>query len=325
MFTRNSKGEIEVIWATTGVTQGAVPSTLQFTAGVMKLYDKLSEEYPEFFMAAATDDLNSLLKPDQDDYDGWQALFKKLAAFLERYESLAWDYCSLRQNIAKSSIVLPANAPKPTEEILQLFPDTFKFHHVSNVVDARTPFKDRTDGIVICGAPVGSDFYLDAFARWKTDTAIAKIIAIRRLSESTVIPTPKHVAFKLLASCGTKLLSYLGTTVPPPFTVHYLRKYDNHLKTAFFQLLEDPECTKSRMSRAHLKATLPIGQGGLGLLKSSVSAAVLWWTNYRCLQADPANQPFLRGLEVFVPEAITLISEDVGGNESKNWLDLAPH
>ena len=71
LFTRNDKGEIEVMWVTSGVVQGAVPSTLQFTAGVKKLYNKLNEEYSDFVMAAATDDLNSLLKPEQDDYEGW--------------------------------------------------------------------------------------------------------------------------------------------------------------------------------------------------------------------------------------------------------------
>ena len=332
LFTRNEKGEIVVIWSCTGTVQGAVPSTLQFAAGVMKMYDILSQEFNEFFMTAATDDLNSLLKPSQDDYDGWQALFRKLATFLRRYEELAWEMCSLRQNISKSSIILPASAPKPCEEVLQLFPDTFKFHHVSDKVPQGTRFKDRTDGLVICGAPVGSDFYLNAFARWKTDAAIAKIIAIRRLGESTTIPTPKHVAFKILTSCGPKLLSFLATTVPPQFTVPYLRKYDNVIKNAFFHLLGLYEgsqtridCSKARIERAYLKAALPVGQGGLGLLKSSISAAALWWTNYRYLQANSSFRPFLVGLEGFAPEAITFIAEDVGGNESTSWLSLAPH
>ena len=324
LFTRDDKGSIEVLWVSTGVVQGAVPSTLLFAAGVMKLYSKLSEEFSDFVLAAATDDLNSLLKPAQDDYDGWQVLFRRLADFLQRYESLAEEFCSLHQNIAKGAIVLPANAPMPTEEILHLFPETFKFHHVTNVMSPGVPFKDRTDGFVICGAPVGSDFYLDAFARWKTDAAITKIVAIRRLSENDAIPTPKHVAFKLLASCGPKLLSFFATTVPPQFTVRYLKKYDKHLKNAFLHLLGDWKCSDLRNSRAFLRVTLPISQGGLGLLKTSVSAAALWWTNYRCLQADPANQPFLQGLQSFAPEAITLISAEVGGNESKSWLDLAP-
>ena len=323
LFTRNKKGEIEIIWVSTGVIQGAVPSTLQFTAGVMKLYNKLKEEFPEFVMAAATDDLNSLLKPDQDNYDGWQALFIKLSSFLTRYESLALEFCSLRQNIAKGAIVLPANAPHPTQEILDLFPSTFKFHHVGNRVDPGVQFKDRTDGIIICGAPVGSDFYLDAFARWKTDAAIAKIIAIRRLSENSSIPTPKHVAFKLLASCATKLLSYLAATVPPQYTHRYLRKYDKHVKVIFFHILDEWTCSDERTSRAYLRAALPISQGGLGLLRTSVSAAAIWWTNYRSLQANPANLPFLRGLERFAPEAINLITEEVGGKDSKIWTELA--
>jgi len=265
----------------------------------MEVYDILSQEYPDFFLTAATDDLNSLLKPDQDDQDGWQRLFRKLAEFLKRYEYLAWELCSLRQNIAKGSIILPSNAPMPAEEVLQLFPSTFKFHQ-------GVPFRECTDVLVICVAPVGSDFYLDAFVRWKTDASIAKLHAIKRLGDSITIPAPKHVAFKLLTTCGTKLLGYVATTVPPQFVVTHLRRFDKAVRNIFFNSLlgphsPDEKVSEVRLSRAHLRATLPVSQGGLGLLKSSISAAALWWTNFRCLQADPSNLPFLAGIQCFAP------------------------
>jgi len=70
---------------------------------------------------------------------------------------------------------------------------------------------------------------------------------------------------------------------------------------------------------------LPVGKGGLGLLKSSVSAAARWWTNLRSIQADPIIYPFLSGLEVFVPDAQKFITDYVGGIDSSAWLNFAPH
>ena len=167
------------------------------------------------------DDLTQFLKPSIDSPDAWQDLYVRLADFLNRYTELAWDMCSLRQNLSKSAIVLPLNAPQPSSEVLDLFPRGFKFHHVDNSSQQGVLFPNRSDGMVICGAPVGSDFYIQDFVRWKTNAAICKVRAITQLGNSDIITTPKHVAFKLLASSGSRLLSYIGAAVPPQFTVKH--------------------------------------------------------------------------------------------------------
>jgi hypothetical protein len=48
MFTRNSNGQIVVIWSSSGAPQGSVPGTLVYTSGVMQVYSKLAEEFPSF-------------------------------------------------------------------------------------------------------------------------------------------------------------------------------------------------------------------------------------------------------------------------------------
>jgi hypothetical protein len=227
LFTRDVDGNIVAIWSSTGAPQGSVSGNLVFTAGVSEVFSILRAEFPDFFLMAATDDLTQFFKPENDTHDEWQAQYKRLADFLLRYESLAWELCSLRQNLSKSALILPQNAPHPSAEVCDLFPQGFKFLHVSNVVAEGVSFPHRTDGMVICGAPVGSDFYIQDFVRWKTRAAIIKIQAIRRLGSSEIIPTPKHVAFKLLASSGLKLMSYVALAVAPQFTVPYLKKFDN--------------------------------------------------------------------------------------------------
>ena len=198
LFTSIVNGIIQVVWSTTGAPQGSVSGNIIYTAGVSKIFNILRLEFPDFTLFAATDDLTQFFKPEIDTHDAWQAQYKCLAQFLQRYEELAWDMCSLRQNLSKSAIILPLNAPLPSSEVQDLFPPTFKFHHVSNVVPEGVLFPNRTDGLVICGAPVGSDFFIEHFVKWKTIAAINKIRAIRQFGNSDVIPTPKHAASSCL-------------------------------------------------------------------------------------------------------------------------------
>jgi hypothetical protein len=325
LFTRDVNGNVHVVWSSTGAPQGSVSGTAVFTAGVDVVFKILLEEYPTFFCCAATDDFTQFFRPNEDSPEAWQEQYVLLAAFLTRYEVLAWDFCSLRQNLAKSAIVLPLTAPMPSDAVKELFPVGFQFHHVANVVPAGVPFPQRSDGFVVCGAPVGSDLYIDAFVRWKTNAAIAKLSAISLLGVSDLIPAPKHVAFKLLASCGIKLMSYVAMVVPPRFTVTHFKKFDDAVRTVFFKILY-PEALflTERHERSYLRATLPVGKGGLGLLRTTPSAAAIWWANLRCIQADPTVYPFLGSLEEFVPEALQIIAENVGGQESTAWADLAP-
>ena len=82
--------------------------------GVDEVFKTLSVEFPTVFCCAATDDLTQFFRPDEDTCEAWHLQYDLLASFLKRYETLAWEYCSLRQNLSKSAIVLPANAPPPT-------------------------------------------------------------------------------------------------------------------------------------------------------------------------------------------------------------------
>ena len=263
LFTRDVNGVINVIWSSTGAPQGSVSGNIVFTAGVSEVFNILRREYPDFFLCAATDDLIQFFKPEIDTPEEWQAQYKCLAEFLRRYEQLSLDLCSLTQNLSKSAIILPLNAPLPSNDVRELFPPSFKFHHVSNVVPEDVLFPNRTDGMVICGAPVGSDFYIQKFVRWKTKSAITKIQAIRHLGNSDLIPTPKHVAFKLLASSGIKLMSYVATVVPPQFTMSYLKKFDNVVRNAFFSLLypETVDITE-RVDRSYHRALYQLGKVG---------------------------------------------------------------
>ena len=88
MVTRNTEGQIEIIWSSIGTPQGSVPGTLVYSAAVMKVYNTLKEEFPSFFLSSATDDLFSFFKPAVNTDESWQELYILFAKFLNRYDGM---------------------------------------------------------------------------------------------------------------------------------------------------------------------------------------------------------------------------------------------
>ena len=71
LFTRDVNGNIKVIWCSTGAPQGSVSGNIVFTAGVSEVFSILRDEFPDFFLSAATDDLTQFFKSDIDTHDEW--------------------------------------------------------------------------------------------------------------------------------------------------------------------------------------------------------------------------------------------------------------
>ena len=330
MIAFDDQRRARVVWSSNGVPQGSVPGSFLFGIGVQPVFEILQVEFPEFFFRAATDDLVTVVPPPTSGlFADWQLLFVRYASFLLRFESLSSTLCTLRQNTSKGALILPAGAPLPSLETLKLFPETFKFFSTGSVFPPSTPFADRLDGFVVGGAPVGSLSYLEAFVQFKTDQAIAKLQPLRELGV-----TNAHDAFKLLSTCGAKLLSYVAQVVPPLFTVHHLARFDQEVLSVFFGFLNPPDtpsplnpetCEVERVKRATLRTQLSIGSRGLGLLSAQFSAPALWWTSMDALAFDPSLVPFLRGLNQFTNDALSLLINFSGGPNSNTWLDISSY
>ena len=327
MITFDDQRQVRVIWSSNGVPQGSVPGSFLFGVGVQPVFDCLQLEFPDFFFRAATDDLVTIVPPPSSGlFDDWQFLFARYARFLTRFEVLSSTLCNLRQNTAKGALVLPYGAPLPSEETLLLFPADFKFLSADATSPPSTVFTDRQDGFVVGGAPVGSLPFVDAFVQFKTDQAIYKLQPLRELGV-----TNAHDAFKVLTTCGIKLLSYVAQVVPPSFTVQHLARFDKEVLDIFFGFLTPPDspsplsfmtCERDRIKRATLRALLSVGSHGVGLLSAEVSAPAQWWSCMDAVAFDPTLTPFLQGLNQFTATALKIIISLSGGPTSSTWFDI---
>ena len=91
-----------------------------------------------------------------------------------------------------------------------------------------------------------------------------------------------------MTTCVIKLMSFLSSTVPPAFTLPMLSTFDEHVESTFIHLLAPSgfDCSRDRMDRAKLKASLPV-PFGCGLFKASDQGSIAWWTSVASCLTDP--------------------------------------
>ena len=210
----------------------------------------------------------------------------------------------LTLNHGKGSLLLPQGAPQPSRAVALLFPKGFKF---------------RTDGVVIGGAPVGTDKFTKDFMQRKLQEGILKLNAIRLMG----LKSPR-AAHRLLTSCATKYFQYVAGLVPPQLAHSALQEYDQALIGTFMDVLDiTPQCCSDpRMIRALAKLKIP-PPFGVGLYSTVDHAAIAWWSSVQSCLQDPLVFSLRKGLHRFVHGAWSMISESLGGVASDYYITLS--
>ena len=118
-------------------------------------------------------------------------------------------------------------------------------------------------------------------------------------------------------------MSFLAATVPPLLLLPHLARFDDAVELAFFQVISQSAivCSKERIQRAALKASLP-SPVGCGLTKSVTQSQLMWWASVgSCLQ-DKLFYSLRHGLAKFTDHAYSQIIQLHGGITSKHWLQF---
>jgi hypothetical protein len=170
----------------------------------------------------------------------------------------------------------------------------------------------------IAGSPVGSDDFMKSFVRAKVVEASAKLSAIKLVGRRS-----PHAAHRLLTACGTKLLCFLASTVPPDISLPFLADFDSEVEKTFFEIISPTPivCSQERMDRALLKATLP-SPSGCGLFKCADQGAIAWWASVSVCLRDPLLFKLRIGLTRFAEGAWRALVNLQGGSTSKRWSEV---
>ena len=179
-------------------------------------------------------------------------------------------------------------------------------------------FEFRQDGLRIVGSPVRTDAFVQSFVRAKVIESTGKLSAIKLVGKKS-----PRAAHRVLASCASKLLGFIGSTVPPSLSMPLLSEFDSEVENVFFEIVSPTfnNCSTQRFDRARLKASLPV-PFGCDLSKAADHASVAWWASVAACLQDPLLFKLREGLSRFSEGAWTSVVSLHGGSSSKHWSDV---
>jgi hypothetical protein len=306
IFVVDDNHQVTLLWSKQGARQGCTLGTEAFCVGVHPLMVELQRRYPDFHLRILTDDIVPLCPPPlSDTYEAWQACYRRYAEFLSDLKSLAAKLTGLTLNAAKSGLLLPAGAPDPSDEVKLLFPPSFTF---------------TRDGMRIAGSPVGTDAYMSDFVKRKVYEACDKVNTIKGLAKRS-----PRAAHRLLSACASKLLSFVGSTTPPHITLPLLSHFDDHLQSAFLDVVSPSplHCSADRLQRAKLKMTLRT-PFGCGIFLSAKQAPVSFFVSLSACLSDPLIFRFRLGLSSFAQSVFDELTKVFGGTSTAEWSQMSP-
>jgi hypothetical protein len=155
----------------------------------------------------------------------------------------------------------------------------------------------------------------------KVAEARTKLSAINLVAKRSA-----RAAHRLVTSCVTKLLCFLAATVPPHIAVPSLQAFDKKVEDLFFSIISPGGfiCSRDRLERARLKASLP-SPFGCGLFKGSDQAHIAWWSSIVASLSDPLLFKLRDGLDKFAESAWKYVVALHGGPASKFWVQVQHH
>ena len=173
----------------------------------------------------------------------------------------------------------------------------------------------QTNKFRVAGSPIGTRVFMEDFAEKKLAEAVGKLQAIKSLGSKNARAT-----HRLLVTSGTKLMSFLASTVPPSVMLPVLERFDKHVDAVFFATLAPGgfTCSIARHERARLRASLPAPHG-CGLFRAVDQGQVAWLSSVAACLSDPLFFQLRHSLPKFVEPALARLVTAVGGVGSKYW------
>jgi len=229
-----------------GTRMGCALGSVGYDLTVKSVYDKLAETFPDFMLRALTDDLIFMIPPPANGAS-WNDQLQRYLSFLKLFDTLARPL-GLERNASKDQLLLPKSA------FGTLLPDL------------QDRAKPTFDGIVVSGAPIGTDTFVLQHAQQRMDDLLPLFETIGDFTSFE-----PQIALKMAASSTNHLLDYYVRVTPPHLFSAVLAQFDRKMEdircacVAPFEGFRAPAVPGHRLQRFHVMACLPMKDyGGLG-------------------------------------------------------------
>ena len=174
----------------------------------LRVYAPLQKLHPNFFIKALTDDLlPHVAKPQNADYP---AAYVQVIQFRKDYDRLGNPH-GLFRHPGKSKLLIPPEAPDPDPSLGLAF---------------------CRDGVVVAGAPIGTDDYISTFTATKVISCNEKVDRITTLAYEF-----PQMTLRILKTSAAHLLDYLSKLTSPMLFVPIAQIFDQKLADAVMKTL----------------------------------------------------------------------------------------
>ena len=180
------------------------------------------------------------------------AAFKEVAGAVERH-------AGVQSHLGKLRAWCRGGGPAPAD-VAELGPKVW-----------RANLPDDLNGLVVLGAPLGRDAFVQAHGRERLPKEERLLEQIQRMKDP-------QCAWAMLSQSAVPRATHTLRTVPPTLAMPYARAHDQALWSCFCTILAATETEGDDLARQ--VATLPGAQGGLGLRSAERTAESAYWASW---------------------------------------------
>ena len=193
--------------------------------------------------------------PESNNVEEWESFYDQVATYVDRYSELA-NPIGIRLVPEKQKILI-------TDATF------FKTPHVSRVT-----LNVVRDGLVITGAPIGTQAFIDEHAK-------AKLIELKKRFEAirTLATRDSQTAVKILEGSGSNSLNFYCSVVPPSKIEQLIQDFDVAIMDTFITCISltdetlRPACNPARFECAKAIVELPHRRhGGFNFIPLKIKA-----------------------------------------------------
>ena len=268
VFYYISPEDVQFLLNEQGVRAGCSLGSFGFDTCVHPVFRALpdlpseKEQTDKLVVKALTDDFPmGVPPPSTDDPQLVRAFYVRIANLYEGASTLLAKHTGGSFNLSKCVLLLHPDIPPPP-------------------ADLHFPFTITRDGLVLGGAPIGTDDFVQAHFQ----TALADFTSkCTRLTD-----LHSQVALRLLKDSLIPAYQHPFRLTPPALVQHHATQFDQAVETAVHKILEPPErpapvpCSTSRQLIANKVMHMPVKSGGLGLKSFKLLSTVAFFSSLVC-------------------------------------------
>jgi hypothetical protein len=253
---------IKTIWGKNGTRMGCVLGSVGFDIAIHTfVYKPLAILHPNVDFKALTDDLPPSVKapPRGASRQEWEDHYDYIATLFKDYDRLA-NPIGLFRHKDKCKVLLPPWAPVPASLTRN---NGITLHLV-------------WDGIILAGAPIGTDEFIHKHTKAKLCALKRKVDAMVNLAKHEA-----HISYQMVVHCANHAWRYYVRVTPPSLILDLIHEYDTMIINAVMTCLQPQgmilhSTSEARLQRAETMLRLPPSLRGGGAIALATIAPIAY-------------------------------------------------